>query len=89
MTRVPPTRAELLAALEDHNIDNPLAVAISAVIASYANALNQQASRASAIPNPVVLPMPQTELEAFALELFTEEIRSLGIRIILKTDKPQ
>lgn len=88
MTRVPPTRAELLAALEDHNVDNPLAVAIAAIIASYANELNQQASRAGAIPNPVILPMPQTELEAFALELFTEEIRSVGIQIILKTNKP-
>lgn len=89
MTRVPPTRAELLAALEDHNVDNPLAVAISAVIASYANELNQQASRAGAIPNPVILPMPQTELEAFALELFSEEIRSVGIQISLKTGKPK
>lgn len=89
MTRAPPTRAELLAALEDHNPDNPLAVAIGAVIASYANELNQQTSRAGAIPYPVILPMPQTELEAFALELFSEEIRSMGIHITLKTDKPQ
>lgn len=89
MTRVPPSRAELIAALDDPNPDNPLATAIAAVIASYANELNQQASRAGVMPNLVILPMPQTELEAFALELFTEEIRSLGIRIKLKTDKPR
>lgn len=89
MTRVPPSRAELIAALDDPNPDNPLATAIAAVIASYANELNQQASRAGAIPKPVILPMPQTEIEAFALELFSEEIRGMGIHITLKTDSPR
>jgi hypothetical protein len=76
-----PTRAELLAALDDPNSGNPLATAIAAVITSYGNALADQANRAGAFPNPLVLPTPQTELEAFALELFTEEIRGAGIRI--------
>jgi len=76
-----PTRAELLAALDDPNPDNPLAVAIGNVLASYAIELNQQADRAGASPNPLVLPTPQTEIEAFALELFTEEMRGAGIRV--------
>ena len=76
-----PTRAELLAALDDPNADNPLAAAIAAAITSYGNALAGQVTRAGAFHNPLVLPMPQSELEAFALELFAEEIRGAGIRI--------
>ena len=78
-----PTRAELLAALDDPSSGNPLTTAIAAVITFYQNALADQAARAGAFPNPLVLPVPQTELEAFALELFTEEMRSSGIRITL------
>ncbi len=78
-----PTRAELLAALDDPNPENPITTAIAAVITSYGNALAEQVSRAGGWPNPLVLPTPQTEIEAFALELFTEEIRSNGIRITL------
>jgi hypothetical protein len=76
-----PTRAELLAALDDPNPGNPLAVAIAETLAGYAKQLADQAKRAGAWPNPVVLPAPATELEVFALELFTEEIRGAGIRI--------
>ena len=76
-----PTRAELLAALDDPNPGNQLAVAISETLAGYAKQLADQADRAGAWPNPVVLSAPATELEAFALELFTEEIRGAGIRI--------
>lgn len=82
-----PTRAELLAALDDPDDRNPLAAQIAAVIASYGNALAEQANRAGAVPQPLILPMPTTELEAFALELFTEDIRMMGIRISLQTEK--
>lgn len=54
-----PTRAELLAALDDPNPENPVTTAIAAVITSYESALAEQVSRAGGWPNPLVLPMPQ------------------------------
>lgn len=81
-----PTRAELLAAVDDPDPRNPLAIAIADVIARYADELSLQADLCNGMPNPVVLPVPETEIEAFALELFTADIAALGIRIVF--DQP-
>lgn len=82
MKRIP-TRVEMLAALDDPNPANPLAVAIADCIASYGAQLNEQARRAGEWPNPLKLQSPRTELESFALELFTAELAKSGIRVIV------
>ena len=38
------------------------------------------------MPDPLVLPAPKTEIEAFALELFTREITAAGTRVRIKGD---
>jgi hypothetical protein len=83
-----PTRAELQAAIDDPSDNNPLSDRIAAVVQDYAKALADQAKRAGAVPDPLVLPVPQTELEAFALELFISDIRTMGIRIAFKSSAP-
>jgi hypothetical protein len=81
-----PTRAEMFAAIRDANTDNPLAAAIAAAISAYGDALNEQAHRAGAIPDPIVLPKPTTEIEAFALELFVNELSMSGARVVVRDD---
>lgn len=79
-----PTRAELLAAIDDPDPRNPMAIAIADVVARYADELSLQASLCNGMPNPLVLPAPSTEIEAFALELFAADIAALGIRIVFE-----
>jgi hypothetical protein len=81
-----PTRAEILAAMNDPDPANPLAAAIGAAIMAFGDALNAQVERAGAIPDPVVLPAPTTEIEAFALELFVQELSGTGIRVKIQGD---
>ena len=78
-----PTRAELLAAVEDHDPGNSLGVEIAVAVASYANILGEQAE-CKKVVHTVVLPMPHTETEAFALELFSTELAAMGIHVIIK-----
>lgn len=83
MTAVP-TRLELLAALDDPDPSNKLSIAISLATERLVAAMNEQARRAGQIPDPVVLPLPDTEIEAFALEVFMEEITRMGVRVVLR-----
>lgn len=86
MTAVP-TRRELFAALDDPDPNNPLSVAIALATERYASELNEQARRAGEVPNPVLLTLPDTETEAFALEVFMEQLSRMGLRVVLhRTD---
>jgi hypothetical protein len=85
MTAIP-TRADMLAALADPDPANPLAAAIGAAIMAFGDALNTQVERAGAIPDAVILPAPSTEIEAFALDLFVQELSGTGIRVKIKCD---
>lgn len=76
-----PSRAELLAALEDSDPKNPLARAIADAISDYSTALEKQTSKTGRFSGTIVFRTPATEIEAFALELFTEEIRAAGINV--------
>jgi hypothetical protein len=49
-----PTRAEMLAAHDDSNPGNPLAIAIAAAMAAYGDVLADQSNRAGTFPNPPV-----------------------------------
>ena len=80
-----PTRAELLAAVEDHDPGNPLGVAIAVAVASYANMLGEQAER-HAILHTVMLPMPSNEIEDFAIELFVSELAAMGMHVSFQGD---
>lgn len=84
MTRVPPTRAELIAAIADANPANPLAAAIGAVITSYGVELDNHAKRAGSLPVPILLSAPHTEIEAFALELVVNELSAMGGRVQIR-----
>mgnify|MGYP001205392380 CR=1 FL=1 len=85
MTAIP-SRQDLLAALDDPDPVNPLALQIAAALDSYGAALNEQARRAGAVPETLVLATPTTEIEAFAFELFTSQITNLGVRVRIKGD---
>lgn len=82
MTAIP-SRAGLLAALEDPDPMNPLAAGIVAACDGYARSLEQQAIRVGRKPESIVLAKPVTEVEAFALELFMQQLGGSGIRVTL------
>jgi hypothetical protein len=86
MPTTPPTRDELIAALGDPDPANPLARAVAACISAYAAELDDQASRIGAWPDPLVLPAPATEVEAFAFELFVQQMAASNIGIRIKGD---
>lgn len=85
MTAIP-SRQDLLAALDDPDPANPLTLQIAAALDSYGAALNEQARRAGAVPETLVLATPTTEIETFAFELFTSQITNLGVRVRIKGD---
>jgi hypothetical protein len=81
-----PTPAELIAALNDPDPDNPLAAAIAETLARYTDHLSKQVLQDKAWPDLLLLPAPATEIEAFALELFTRDIAAVGVRVRIKGD---
>jgi hypothetical protein len=85
MSKVP-TRAELMAAISDPDMTHPLAAEIAAVIMDYTDELNRQIERAGAMPDPLILPAPRTEIEAFALELLTHEFATIGSRVKIRSE---
>ncbi len=85
MTAIP-SRNDLIAAINDPDPANPLARQIEAAFTEFGEALNEQARRAHAVPTTLVLSVPRTEVEAFALELFTREIARMGVRVQVKAD---
>ena len=86
MTSTPPTRAELETALANADHNDPLARRIAAHLASYTLCLQDAVKRAGGWPDSLTLPAPATEVEAFALELFTRELAGQGIAIAIKGD---
>ena len=83
MTAVP-SRSELIAALNDPDPNNPLSGAIAHAIERYTAALSEQTQRAGQFLETLVLRPPDTEIEAFALEVFLEQIAQMGIRVVLR-----
>lgn len=81
------SRADMIAALNDPDMANPLAAQIAAAITAYADALNHQAEQQGAMPDPLVLATPRSDVEAFAFELFTREIAATGIRIVVASEQ--
>jgi hypothetical protein len=70
---LPPSRAEILAALQDPQ-HNDLASRVADAIAAYDRALEEEANRRF-YPENIRLPAPTGEIEAVALEFFLGEIR--------------
>jgi hypothetical protein len=69
-----PSRAEIIAALNDPN-PNPLADSIADAIAKYSRAFADEATRRGGLKH-IRLPAPTTEVEAVAFELFVEQIKA-------------
>jgi hypothetical protein len=67
---VPPSRAEILAALQDPT-PSALGSRIAKAITAYARAFDDEALR-----EIIRLPTPTDEVEAVALELFLDEMRA-------------
>ena len=84
MTAVP-NRQALLDALNDPDPHNPLARQIEAALDACGAALNDQARRAGAVPQTLVLPLPVTEVEAFAIEVFANDLANLGVRVKIQS----
>jgi hypothetical protein len=83
---VPPTRAQILAALQD-SAENPLAARVAGAVAAYGRAFEEEAHRRGGLEF-IRLPAPTDEVEAVALELFLDEIRAQmpSVRIKIKGD---
>ena len=86
MPTAPLTRDELIAALDDPDPANPLARAVADCISAYAAELDIHASRIGAWPDQLVLPAPATEVEAFAFELFMQQMAASNLRVRIKGD---
>jgi hypothetical protein len=71
---LPPSRAEILAALQDKNY-NPLASRVAEAMTAYRLAFEDEARRRGSL-ELIELPAPTDEVEAFALELFLVETRA-------------
>ena len=70
---LPPSRAEILAALQDKNY-NPLASRVAEAMTAYRLAFEDEAYRRGSL-ELIELPVPTDEIEAFALEIFLLQIR--------------
>ncbi len=82
-----PSREEMLAALTDPDLTNPLAAAIAAVITTYGALLREQAKHEDALPKLFLVPRPRNEIEMFACEAFTREVALLGLNVKIRSDK--
>jgi hypothetical protein len=78
-----PSRAAVISAIIQGDQWHPIALGITAALRTFGDQLEAQAYRACGIPDPVVLSVPRTEIEAFALELFLLETAHTGMRITL------
>ena len=84
---LPPSRAEILAALQDpqHNV---IASRVADAMAAYCRAFEDEANRRGSLEN-IRLPAPTGEIEAVALEMFLGEIRAQmpDVSIKIKGDR--
>jgi hypothetical protein len=71
---VPPSRAEILAALQDPQ-RNDIASRVAEAITAYTRAFEDAANRRGSLEN-IRLPAPTDEVEAVALEMFLGEMRA-------------
>jgi hypothetical protein len=83
-----PTRSQLEAALQSLDPKDPVAGKLRAALQTYVAELSLQAERAGDRPDLLLLSAPRDEIEAFALELFTQYLAQSGIRISIKAAAP-
>jgi hypothetical protein len=79
---VPPSRAEILAALQDKNY-NPLASRVAEAMTAYRLAFEEEARRRGGLEF-IQLPAPTNEVEAFTLDMFRREIRAKMPSVVIK-----
>jgi hypothetical protein len=79
---LPPSRAEILAALQDTDY-NPLASRVAEAMTAYRLAFQEDARRRGSL-ELIELPAPTDEVEAFALELFLVQSRKEMPRVVIK-----
>jgi hypothetical protein len=79
---VPPSRAEILAALQDPQ-HNDLASRVANALTAYGRAFEGQANRRGSLET-IRLPAPTDEVEAVALEMFLGEIRGKIPNTVIK-----
>lgn len=83
MTRIVPpapqfaslTEAEIMAALNDPDPGNPIAVEVARLIAGYSENFRAHVERLGHIPDSFLQVKPQTAIEAVAMRLTTEAIQ--------------
>jgi hypothetical protein len=83
MTAIP-NRADLIAALNSSDAEDPLARRLSDALNAYSLALQRQT--ATGWPSTINLPAPTNEIEAFALELFVSTCTEQGLMVKIKGD---
>jgi hypothetical protein len=71
---LPPSRAEILAALQDPQ-HNDIASRVAEAMTAYGRAFEDEANRRGSLET-IRLPAPTGEVEAVALEIFLGEIRA-------------
>jgi hypothetical protein len=70
---LPPSRAEILAALQDPN-PHPLADRVADALDALARSFSDEAARGGSLEH-IRLPAPTNEVEGVALELFMQQVR--------------
>ena len=70
------TEAEVLAALADDDPANPVAVEVARLISGYAENFRQHIERLGYFPGEILQIKPDTAIEAVAMRLVTDQIRS-------------
>jgi len=81
---LPPTRQQLIDALEDPDPANPLAIKIAAALDRLSHEFAAQAKSAGAFPKVFSVAMPSDEIQNFALELFTKQIAAEGVQVAIR-----
>ncbi len=69
------TEAEVLAALDDPNTANPIAVEVARLIAGYGENFRAHVQRLGYIPDSFLRVKPQTAIEAVVMRLTAEAIQ--------------
>lgn len=70
------TEAEVLAALDDHNPDNPVALEVTRLIAGYTENFRRHVERLGHFPSDILRMKPRSGIEAVAMNFTTDQIRN-------------
>lgn len=70
------TEAEVLAALEDPNENNPIAIEVARLLEGYTLNVQKQAARTGKFPSNILHIKPRWPIEAVAMKLMGDIIRS-------------